>query len=100
VKTQIIDIGYADAVNDDWDFFEQYPKRRHRIRAAAPAEIEEFAALGCVIGEKHRPCMAVRIRGDQIARTLIGAPKDLANPSAVPEEKARAIFELGLRRLS
>jgi hypothetical protein len=92
-----IDCDHYSAADRDLEFFYRHPERRHRMRFADAAEIEEFRTLGCVIPEPYRPCVVVqRASHDEYLRLLIGMPKDLAiHPS---EKHAQVMFEFALAR--
>ena len=77
-------------------FFERFPHRKHRVRLAARAEIEQTELMGKDMslppGKQHYIAVRNLTPGMRLRLAVIG-PRD-ADPELYGEEGARAIFTI------
>ena len=79
----------------DLNWFARFPDRRHRVREADIAEIEqaELTGTGITLNPGNQHYRAVRyLPPDTFVSRAVGAPADV-DPESLDEEMARAIFK-------
>jgi len=79
----------------DLNYFARFPHRRHRVREADCAEIEqaELLGIGVTLHPGNRHYCAIRyVSADTCLRLAVGGPAHV-DPESLDEEMARAIFE-------